>query len=202
MEAEADTSELNVESSTVSSAKIFDNYEWKATLFRHSFGGENITFPVPTEEGPNSEENNFGQLKDFHHIRDEDGNLGVFFQDSVTTELRAIFFTSDTSTYTVLYENQDDQKLLSAVNGKDGELYYITGDFESAGDSESNLGIKLYRVKLDGSIIRVESLKTTSASDGLDVYELGTSCQLSFYGDQKLVALYMTRIITDGDETH
>ena len=125
----------------------------------------------------------------------------MFFQDSVTTELRAIFFTSDTSTYTVLYENQDDQKLLSAVNGKDGELYYITGDFESAGDSESNLGMKLYRVKLDGSIIRVESLKTTSASDGLDVYELGTSCQLSFYGDQKLVALYMTRIITDGDET-
>lgn len=87
------------------------------------------------------------------------------------------------------------------TNGQEGELYYILGDTDSAGDSESELGIKLYRSKLSGSLIRVVDIKTSDASDGIDVYEVSTSCQLIYSEDDYAVALYMSRIVTDGDET-
>lgn len=162
--------------------------------------GSDFDFPTPSEEGPNSEENNFGQLKDFHHIVDEDDNMGIFYQDS-SNKLMAIFFTDEENYYQVEFENQDDQKLLSVTNGQEGELYYILGDTESAGDSESELGIKLYRSKLSGSLIRVVDIKTSDASDGINVYDVSTSCQLIYSEDDYAVALYMSRIETDGDET-
>jgi hypothetical protein len=100
MDSESDLANIwlnEIEENSLYQAKVFDNYERKVTLNRFSMGSDFI-FPTPSEEGPSSEENNFGQLKDFHHIVDEDDNMGIFYQDS-SNNLFAIFFTDEENYY-------------------------------------------------------------------------------------------------------
>lgn len=100
MDSESDLANIwlnEIEENSLYQAKVFDNYERKVTLNRFSMGSD-FAFPTPSEEGPSSEENNFGQLKDFHHIVDEDDNMGIFYQDS-SNKLIAIFFTDEENYY-------------------------------------------------------------------------------------------------------
>ena len=56
--------------------------------------------------------------------------------------IHAIFLTSVYDYYSVEYENPNSQKLLSATNGKVGELLYIVAD---EGVSDDGIDMKLYR---------------------------------------------------------
>lgn len=78
MEASVEINDLKIISDTHSEAIIFDDFEQKVTITR-SYHFENFSFPLPSEYGPSDEENQGGQLKDFHHINDADGNLGTVF---------------------------------------------------------------------------------------------------------------------------
>jgi hypothetical protein len=56
MLSDVEINELNSISSSVSESKIFDDYEQKVTFTRMYFE-EGFSFPLPSEYGPNDEEN-------------------------------------------------------------------------------------------------------------------------------------------------
>lgn len=67
--------------------------------------------------------------------------------------IHAVFLTGVYDYYSVEYVNPNSQKLLSATNGKEGELLYVVAD---EGTNDDGIDMKLYRVNLEtGAQIRM-----------------------------------------------
>lgn len=75
--------------------------------------------------GPDSKENNFGKLRDYFPIYDEDGNLGYMYQDKETFEVLLSYFGANSIKQTLNYDSKDKYVLGAAVTGNPGELYYL-----------------------------------------------------------------------------
>jgi len=59
--------------------------------------------------------------------------------------------------------------------------------------------MELYRASIDdGTVYRQKFLKTDDASDGINVYEYGSSVEIAYY--EKNLVLFMTRVTTGEDE--
>lgn len=104
---------------------VHNDYKYKVNLVSYKMS-EGLQLQKNADMvGPNSTQNQFGMLRDYFPITDEDGNLGYMYQDFKTWEVLLTFFGPGGIKKTLNYESVPNYHLGAAISGKKGELFYL-----------------------------------------------------------------------------